>query len=73
MLKTPIQMEQYLAMLLLFLVMVSCLIVACVDLLRGEAIPEIVQNLLSVGLGMAAHALGVQTGIKNSGSPMGTP
>lgn len=63
---SPALLEQYLALVLLFLVMLACLIVASIDILTGRAVPEIVQNLLTVGLGVAAHAWGVQTGLKKS-------
>lgn len=62
---SPALLEQYLALLLLFCVMLACLVVASVDILSGRTVPEIVQNLLTVGLGVAAHAWGVQTGIKS--------
>lgn len=62
---SPALLEQYLALLLLFCVMLACLVVASVDILSGRTVPEIVQNLLTVGLGVAAHAWGVQTGLKS--------
>lgn len=63
---SPAILEQYLALLLLFCVMLACLVVASIDILSRQAVPEIVQNLLTVGLGVAAHAWGVQTGLKKS-------
>lgn len=62
---SPSLFEQYLALILLFLVMLAALAIASIDILTGKAVPEIVQNLLTVGLGVAAHAWGVQTGIKS--------
>lgn len=56
---------QYVAIVLLAVTFLACLGVATFDLVNGiPQLPNLVQNILTIGIGYALNAIGIQQGVQ---------
>lgn len=54
---------RFMAIIILFMVMIACIIVATVDLLLNRSIPSVICTILGVGIGTSGTLVGINFGV----------
>lgn len=63
-------LARFLAIIILSIVMLCALVVATVDLLRGQMIPSAVTTIIGAGLGIAGTLVGINFGVTLQPTPI---